>query len=117
MRTRSGAVERRAAVLAHSVAKRTREIGIRLALGQGPAEVRGLVMRDGLRMVSLALLLGLVTSGAVSRAASELIFEVQPLDPLAYVATCALFAVVSAAAIGIPARRATEVDPLTALRE
>ena len=105
------------AVLAHGVAQRTREIGIRLALGQGPADVRRLVMRDGLRMVSVAVVVGIVAAALLGHTASGLIYGVRTLDPATYAGTCILLALVSTAAIRIPARRATRIDPITALRE
>ena len=104
-------------VLAYAVSRRTREIGVRMALGQAPTDVRRVVLTQGARLVALALLLGLLTAALVSRAAESLLYGVRPLDPATYVATSLVLSLVALAACWIPARRATGVDPATALRE
>jgi predicted permease len=104
-------------VLSYVVSRRTREIGVRMALGQSPGEVRRLVLAQGARLVAGAVLLGLVAAAAMSHAASSLLFEVEPLDPATYLSTTAILVSVSLLACWVPARRATRVDPVAALRE
>ena len=103
-------------VLSYVVAQRTRQIGIRMALGATPA----LVMRDvlwyGVRLTIVGLALGLAGAGAGTRVLSALLYGIKPLDPLTFIAVPFLLAVVAMAASYIPARRATQVDPMVALR-
>ncbi len=103
-------------VLSYVVAQRTRQIGIRMALGAPPE----LVMRDvlwyGLRLTSVGLALGLAGAVAGTRVLSSLLYGVKPLDPLTFIAVPLLLALVAMAASYIPARRATQVDPMVALR-
>ena len=104
-------------VLSYAVTQRTREIGVRMALGQDPARVRRLVMLEGGRLVAFATVLGLAAAALLSRAATGVIYGVEPLDPLTYVSTSLVLAGASAVACWVPALRATRVDPATALRE
>jgi putative ABC transport system permease protein len=104
-------------VLSYAVSQRTREIGVRMALGQMPAEVMRLVMAHGARLVGVAVVLGLVASAALSRTASSLLYGVQPIDPVTYAATSVVLVSVALLACWVPARRATRVDPASALRE
>jgi putative ABC transport system permease protein len=104
-------------VLSYAVSQRTREIGVRMALGQMPAEVMRLVMAHGARLVAVAVVLGLVASAALSRTASSLLYGVQPIDPVTYATTSVLLVGVALLACWVPARRATRVDPASALRE
>jgi ABC-type antimicrobial peptide transport system permease subunit len=104
-------------VLSYAVSQRTREIGVRMALGQMPAEVMRLVMAHGARLVGVAVVLGLVASAALSRTASSLLYGVQPIDPVTYAATSVVLVGVALLACWVPARRATRVDPASALRE
>jgi putative ABC transport system permease protein len=103
-------------VVSYSVSRRTQEIGIRVALGAGRADVSRLVLREGLLLGGLGVALGLAGALACTRVLRSLLFEVTPTDPvtLATVA-CLLLAVVAAATL-LPARRATKVDPMVALR-
>jgi hypothetical protein len=103
-------------VLAFSVARRTREIGIRMALGAEARSVVGLLLRGGLKAVGIGVAVGLAGSFVATRALTSFLFGVEPLDPSALVA--AVVVLVGVAALGgyIPARRATKVDPLVALR-
>jgi ABC-type antimicrobial peptide transport system permease subunit len=103
-------------VIAHSVVQRTREIGIRMALGADRTSVLGLILRQGARIGILGLATGMVVAYATSRALSSMLFGVSPHDPVIFfgVAFC-LIAVVLLASY-IPARRATRVDPMVALR-
>lgn len=103
-------------VLAYAVSRRTREIGLRMALGQSPAEVQRDVLAQGLGLLAVALVVGLGAAALLARAAQGLFFGVAPADPLTYAATTTVLAVVSLLACWIPARRATRVDPREALR-
>jgi ABC-type antimicrobial peptide transport system permease subunit len=103
-------------LLATSVSRRTREIGVRLALGaQRDAMVR-MVMRDALRVVLLGLVVGLPAAWLLSRVLSNLLFGVSPRDPLTFAAVVAVIAVVGVAASVTPAWRASRVEPVVALR-
>ncbi|MGH9719654.1 MAG: ABC transporter permease [Bryobacteraceae bacterium] len=104
-------------VMAYAVSQRSGEIGVRMALGASPADVLRLVLRQGFALAAAGLLLGLAGAFAATRLLTNFLFEVKPGDPMTYVAVSALLAVVSLAASFIPARRATKVDPLVALRQ
>jgi predicted permease len=103
-------------VLAYGVVQRTAEIGVRMALGAQRGQVLALIMRGGFKLVILGLLAGGVASLALSRLLTSFLFGVQPLDPLVYGGVAALFAGIAAFACWLPARRATQVDPMAALR-
>jgi putative ABC transport system permease protein len=103
-------------VMAYSVAQKTREIGIRMALGAGGGNVLGLVLREGAIIVSAGLALGLIASLAVTRLLGTLLFGVAATDLSTFAAVSALMAVVALAASFFPALRATRVDPLIALK-
>ncbi len=103
-------------VMAYAVAQRTGEIGIRMALGATPAHIRQLVLRAGSAQVALGLALGLGGAFAASRLLEQALYEVKPFDPLVFAAVATAFAAVAALACLIPARRATRVDPVVALR-
>src|SRR5690606_34977393 len=103
-------------VLSYSVVQRTREIGIRIALGAERDSIVGLVVRQGLALVVVAIGVGVVGALVVGQALSGLLFEVSPRDPTTYVVVTAMLGVVAALACWIPARRASGVDPQTALR-
>jgi putative ABC transport system permease protein len=103
-------------VLSYSVSRRTREIGIRMALGASRAEVATRIMREGLVMTAAGIAIGLAAALALSRFMSSVLFEVKPGDPLTYIAVAVILLTVAALATLIPARRATGVDPLVALR-
>jgi putative ABC transport system permease protein len=103
-------------LLAYDVAQRTPELGIRLALGGQPRDLRALVLRDGLILVGAGLLVGTpgaIIAGALLRA---VLFEVSPFDPVTFASSVGLLGGVSVLACTIPARRATRIDPMTALR-
>jgi len=104
-------------VLAHLVAQRRAEIGLRVALGARPESIVALVLRQGLRLVLLGLPLGLAGALAASRYVRSQLFGVEPTDPLTYATVTALFLVITAVACLIPARRAVRVDPAIALRQ
>ena len=103
-------------IIAQGVVARTRELGIRIALGAEPAAVSGMVLRDGLKLASLGLAIGLGISALASRVLGAWLYGVSPYDPVAFTVGPAVLLLVAAAACLIPARRATRVDPVTALR-
>jgi len=104
------------ATVAYLVNRRTHEIGIRMALGARRAEVLRLVMAQGLRLSAAGAGIGLVGAMAASRLASRFLYGVRPTDPLTYVASMLVAVGVALLASYLPARRATKVDPLVALR-
>jgi putative ABC transport system permease protein len=104
-------------VMAYSVAQRTHEIGIRLALGASASRVVGEVVRRGVGLTAVAVVIGTLTAVAIARLATTVLFGVAPHDPLTLSATAALLAGVAMAACYVPARRAARVDPLVALAE
>jgi putative ABC transport system permease protein len=103
-------------LMAYSVAQRTREIGVRTALGASRRSVLGLVLRQSLVLTGVGILIGLAGAGALSRYLESLLFGVTPADVSTYAAVAALFAAVAAGAALVPAHRATKIEPLTALR-
>jgi putative ABC transport system permease protein len=103
-------------VIAYSVTQRTHELGIRAALGASAGTLRGLVFMSGMRLTLIGLALGFVGSLVLTSAVASLIYGVDQRDPWTILAVAALLAAVSAAACFVPARRATRLDPLTALR-
>ena len=103
-------------VLAYSVAQRTREIGLRMALGAGRAKVMAMVMVWGLLLVAFGLAVGLGGALAVSRLMSSQLYGVQAVDPLTFGSVIVVFAVVALVATYLPARRAAKVEPTVALR-
>jgi hypothetical protein len=103
-------------VLAYIVVQRTREIGIRIALGAQRRQVLTLVMRRGLMLVALGIAMGLAAAAAGTAMLKSLLFNVQSLDAVTFVAVAVLFGFVSMIACYLPARRATAVDPMTAVR-
>jgi putative ABC transport system permease protein len=102
--------------LAYSVARRRREIGVRLALGADPRGLRGMVLRQGTAIVGAGLGLGALLAMAATRLLDSLLFEVRPRDPAVFAAVTLSLAAASLVAILIPATMATRVDPVTALR-
>ncbi len=104
-------------VIAYTVARQTREIGIRMALGAGRADVVWMVLRRGLQLVGLGVGVGLLASFAVTRVIASQLWDVSPRDPLALGAAVMVVALAGLAACYFPARRATRVDPLVALRD
>jgi putative ABC transport system permease protein len=103
-------------VMAYAVAQRTTEIGVRVALGATPREVFGLVVGDGLKLAAAGVAIGLAGSLLVARALQTLLFGVSPWDPLALSVPAGILLLVATAACMLPARRATRVDPIVALR-
>jgi ABC-type antimicrobial peptide transport system permease subunit len=103
-------------VIAGSVAERTREIGLRSALGATRGDILSLVLRQGMTLAALGLVIGLAGAAAAARGLTTLLYEVTALDPLTYGGVVVLLAVVSAAACWVPAWRAARIDPTVALR-
>jgi ABC-type antimicrobial peptide transport system permease subunit len=103
-------------VLAYIVTQRTREIGIRVALGAQQRDVLGLVIGQGMRLALLGIALGLLGAFALTRVLQRLLFEIRPTDAPTFVAATALLSLVAFIACWIPARRAAKVDPMEALR-
>ena len=104
-------------VMAYVVAQRTREIGIRVALGGQPSAIRAMVLREGILIAAAGLFVGVTLSLIASRAVSGLLFGVSPTDPATYAGIGILLLAVGCAASYGPARKATQVDPIVALRE
>jgi ABC-type antimicrobial peptide transport system permease subunit len=103
-------------VLAYTVTQRTREIGVRMALGAHAAHVRRLVVGEGLLVAGLGMIAGIAGALGLSTFLRSLVFEVSPRDPVVLAAVVGVLAVVVAFAAYIPARRATRIDPLEAMR-
>jgi ABC-type antimicrobial peptide transport system permease subunit len=103
-------------VVSYSVTQRTREMGIRIALGAQPTSVVRLVMRHGITMAAAGILIGLFGTRVLGGFTGALLFGVDASDPLTYLSVAALLAAVAVAATILPARRATRVDPALALR-
>jgi putative ABC transport system permease protein len=103
-------------VMAHIVSQRTHEIGVRRALGALGNNVLGMVIRQGLKLTVVGIAIGLLASWGLTRFLAGILFGVTPTDPLTYVAVVAVMFVVALLASWVPARRASRIDPLTALR-
>lgn len=103
-------------VMSHSVAQRTQEIGIRMALGARPADVLKLVVRQGMVLAAIGLLVGLIGALGLTRFISSFLFGISVMDITSYAVICAVLAVVALFACYIPARKAMAVDPAIALR-
>jgi predicted permease len=103
-------------VVAYSVSQRTRELGIRMALGATHRRVVGDILQESAWPIGLGLLIGLAGAAVATRAIVSVLFGVRPNDPPTYVATAVVLAIAALAAAAIPARRATRVDPVIALR-
>jgi ABC-type antimicrobial peptide transport system permease subunit len=102
-------------ILAYSVTQRTRELGIRMALGSSPTEVSRLVVLQGVRVLGLGLLIGLGGSVLLVRLIQSLLYGVQPTDPMVLLGVAATLTLVGFGACLLPARRATRIDPTVAL--
>ena len=103
-------------VMAYSVQQRTQEVGIRMALGAGPHEVRRMVLLQGMLLAVVGLAVGVAGGLALTRLMRSLLFEVKPWDPLVFVSTAVLLALVALFACYLPAVRASRVDTMVALR-
>ena len=103
-------------VMSYLVSRRVKEFGIRIALGAAPAQIRSMVGMHTARLVTLGVVLGLLIAGVLSRLTTSLLYEVSPSDPVTFVGGTAVLICVAAIASIWPVRRATRVDPITALR-
>ena len=100
----------------YGVAQRTREVGVRVALGAQRRDVLRLVLSSGLSLVGAGVAVGLVAAAAVTRFLGALVFGVSPMDPPTFAAAAALLTVVALCAHWVPVRRALRIDPASALR-
>jgi len=103
-------------LLAYTVTRRMSEIGIRMALGAQRSEVMGLVVRQSLTLTTVGITLGLAGAATVTRYLKGMLFGITPLDPTTFIAVSLMFGLIATIASYLPARRATSVDPLVALR-
>ncbi|HEX3555461.1 MAG TPA: ABC transporter permease [Thermoanaerobaculia bacterium] len=103
-------------ITAYFVVQRTDEIGVRLALGARPADVQGMIVRQGLSLALIGIVIGLAGAFAITRVLTSLLFGVTPHDPATFVAVTVFLLVVALFASFVPARRATRIEPVTALR-
>ena len=103
-------------VISYSVSQRTKEIGIRMALGQDAGQIRNLVVGQGLRLVAISLGIGLLFAYALATTVSGLLYGVNPRDPVTFGGMSAFLLVVALIGCLVPARRATAVNPLSALK-
>jgi putative ABC transport system permease protein len=103
-------------VMAQSVAQRTQEIGIRMALGASREDVRAMVLRKGTVLSLAGTAIGVVAALVLARLIESLLYQIPPRDPMTYVGVCAILALVALVASYVPALRATRLDPMVALR-
>ena len=103
-------------VTAYAVARRTREFGVRLALGATPGDIFSMVLREGMRLAVAGSIVGLLLAAGAAQVLTSFLFGVKPIDPIAFTGAAVLFAAIGLAACYVPARRATRVDPSIALR-
>ncbi len=103
-------------VMSYTVTQRTREIGIRMAVGANRTDVLGMIVRQGLGLTLVGVIAGLLLAGALSRSIAGLLFGTSPFDAFTFGCTAFLLALVATAAYAVPARRATKIDPMLALR-
>jgi putative ABC transport system permease protein len=105
------------AVLSYALSQRTREIGVRMALGAQTSDILGLATRQGLKIVSIGLLIGFLTSFALIHFIKSILFEVSPSDPIALGSSVLALGLAALLACLLPAFRATRISPITALKE
>jgi ABC-type antimicrobial peptide transport system permease subunit len=103
-------------LVSYSVAQRTNEIGVRMALGAQKRDVVSMILRQGLRLLLVGLAIGITGALALTRFLSSLLYGVAPTDPVTFTAVSLILIVVALLACYIPARRAAKVDPMIALR-
>ncbi|HXO39272.1 MAG TPA: FtsX-like permease family protein [Candidatus Acidoferrum sp.] len=98
------------------VGQRTREIGVRMALGAQKLNVLGMVLKDGARMTLVGISLGIIAALGLTRLMRSMLYGIRPTDPLTFVSVAALLGAIAMFACYVPARRAMKVDPMEALR-
>jgi ABC-type antimicrobial peptide transport system permease subunit len=103
-------------LLAYSVEQRTHEIGIRVAIGAEAGQIRSMVVGEGLRLALIGVAIGLAVALALAQSIASFLFGVEPWDPLVFAAMPLLLLAVALLAVWLPARRASRVDPIVALR-
>ena len=103
-------------VVAYTVAQRTHEIGVRMALGAEKLDIQWMVLARGLRLTAAGIALGLILSGAATRFLRSFLYGVNPLDPVAFTGAALAWVVIAMLASYLPARRAARVDPAISLR-
>ena len=103
-------------LMAYSVQQRTQEIGIRMALGAETSAVRRMVVFQGMRLALIGIVIGIASAFALTRVMESFLFGVEPRDPMVFVGIPVLLTVVALLAVWLPARRASYIDPLAALR-
>jgi putative ABC transport system permease protein len=103
-------------VMSYSVARRTREIGIRISLGAGPAEVLRMVMRQGMAQALAGAIAGLISALLLSRLMAKILYGIRPSDPFTFCGVAIVLGLAALLAICIPARKATRIEPMLALR-
>jgi len=113
---RGGAAVGLYGVKSYSVARRTREIGIRMALGAEPVAVKKMILREGMAMIVTGVTLGLLLGLGLGQLVASMLYKVSPVDPVTFVTAPLVLGLVALLACYFPARRATRVNPLTALR-
>jgi putative ABC transport system permease protein len=104
-------------VVAYSVSLRTQEIGVRVAMGARGSQVLGLVVGGGMKLAAVGVAIGVAGALLLSGLIEKMLFEIKPLDAVSYLVTSVLLLLVAAVACYFPARRATRVDPIVALRQ
>jgi ABC-type antimicrobial peptide transport system permease subunit len=103
-------------VIAYTVSQRTREIGIRMALGANRGDVVALVLRQGMKLAGIGIVVGIAGALGLTRVLTKLLYEVKPNDPLTFAGVSLVLLCVAVLASWLPARRAGKVDPMVALR-
>jgi ABC-type antimicrobial peptide transport system permease subunit len=103
-------------VVSYTMSQRTREIGIRMALGAAQSDVMGMVLRQGFARVGIGLAFGVAGSAAASQLLGKFLYGLSPADPVAWIGVSLVLSAVALAASWLPARRASRVDPVVALR-
>ena len=104
-------------MLAFAVEQRSREVGIRMALGATGGKVAGLIVGQGLRLTAVGLIIGILAAVLASRLLTNLLWEIEPADPLTLVAVAIVALITATAAAYLPARRAPRIDPAQLVRE